>query len=212
MALLLLATPVAAQDIPIRRLELSVGGGWLSGETLGAREARLRQTQPLRLFGADTELTGGPSVDVAAGFAFTRRWMFEGGVAISRPEVRTSVRADAEGAPAITVAERVDQYVVEGRLVVLLDEVRLGARTVPFAAAGAGYLRQLHEGRTVIEEGHVVHVGGGVRHRLFARGQGLVRGIGLRGDARLALYTAGISFDDGPRPRAAASGAVFVTF
>jgi hypothetical protein len=216
VVLVLASSAAAAQDIPVRRVEVTVGGSWLPAEHLGTRDANLRQNttppQPRTLFSADTQLSGGPAFHVGAGYAFSRRWMVEGGVAISHPEVRSSLRADAEGAPAITVTERVNQYVVEGRLVILLDEIRLGARTLPFVTAGLGYLRQLHEGRTVVEEGHVYHVGGGVRHWLLARRGGLLRGAGVRADARLSLYVAGISFDDGPRPRGSISAAAFLTF
>lgn len=217
-ALLLLAAPALAQpvDPPVRRVEVTVGGGWLGGAAVGSRDASLRQNasppEPLRLFSSDTDLSGAPALDAAVGLAFSRRWAVEGGVAFSHPELRTSISGDAEGAPAIAVAERIDQYVVEGRLLVLLEEVRLGGRTVPFVAAGAGYLRQLHEGRTVIEEGHVYHVGGGLKHWLRARGRGFIKAAGLRADARLYVFVAGISFDDGARPHGAVSGAVFVTF
>jgi hypothetical protein len=218
LGLLLSAASAPAQtlEIPVRRVEVTIGGVWLGTETLGSRDAELRQNttppQPRPLFSTTTELTGGPAFQVGAGYAFSRRWLVEGGAAISRPEVRTSIRADAEGAPAVAVAERVDQYVVEGRLVVVLHELRLGARTMPFVAAGLGYVRQLHEGLTLVEEGHVYHVGGGVRHWLLARRSGLLRGAGVRADARLSIFVAGISFDDDPRPRGAISGAAFFTF
>ena len=94
----------------------------------------------------------------------------------------------------------------------MLDGIRLGQRTIPFATAGAGYLRQLHEGDTVIEEGQVYEVGGGLKHWLLARNRGVVKAAGIRVDARLYLLTAGITFDDGPRPHGAVSGAVFVAF
>ena len=46
----------------------------------------------------------------------------------------------------------------------------------PFVTAGGGYLRQLHEGLTVIEEGRVFYVGGGARYWIFARARGVPQG------------------------------------
>ena len=210
--------PVYAQtgDRPVRRVEVSIGGGWFGGADLGTADANVRgnttPAQPLRLFSTRTRMAGAPSLHADVGFAFTRRWSVEGGVVMSRPELRTSISADAEGAPPLTAVEGIDQYLIEGRVVIMLEEIRLGPRTIPFAAAGAGYLRQLHEGRTVIEEGQGYHVGGGLKHWLLARDRGVIKAAGLRVDARLYLLTAGITFEDGPRPQGAISGSAFVTF
>jgi hypothetical protein len=205
-----------AQDLPVRRLEVIAAGGWLGGVELGATDANLRQggspPSSFRLFSANTRIEGAPTFTAAAGFMFSRRWGVEGGVVVSHPVLRSSVSADAEAAPAIAVSERIDQYIFEGQLVILLEEARLGQRTVPFATAGAGYLRQLHEGLTVIEEGHSFHVGGGVKHWLLARDRGLIRAAGVRADARLVLLAGGIAFGDGARPRGAVSAGIFVSF
>ncbi len=219
LALLCAAGPAYAQDAgarPVRRPEFSVGGGWFGGAALGAADANVRANtspaQPLRLFSSNTRMAGAPALQADVTFSFSRRWGVEGSVTKSGPDLRTSINADSEGAPALAAVERVDQYVIEARVVIMLDEVRLGQRTIPFATAGAGYLRQLHEGRTVIDEGRVYHVGGGLKHWLLARDRGLLKAAGVRLDARLYLLTAGITFDDNPRPQGAISGSAFVTF
>jgi hypothetical protein len=213
------AASASAQDAdqrPVRRPEVSIGGGWFGGAVLDAADANLRANasppQPLRLFSANTRMAGAPALAVDVAFSFDRRWGIEASVTTSGPELRSSISADSEGAPTLAVVERVDQYVIEGRVVIMLDEVRLGQRTIPFATAGAGYLRQLHEGHTVIDEGRVYHVGGGVKHWLLARDRGLFKALGVRLDARLYLLTSGIAFEDNPRPQGAISGSAFVTF
>ncbi len=212
------AAPAYAQtaDHPVRRVEVSVGGGWFGGTGLGAEDANLRANtspaQPLRLFATDTRMAGATALQADVGFFFNRRWGVEGSFLKSGPELRSSISADAEGAPPLTIVGRVDQYVVEGRVVFMLDEVRLGQRTIPFVTAGAGYLRQLHEGRTVVEEGWSYHAGGGLKHWLFARERGVLRAAGVRLDARLYLLADGITFGDDPRPHGAISGSAFVTF
>jgi hypothetical protein len=218
-AVLVVAVPAAAQTsdpLPIGRFEVDAGGGWLGGARLGSGDANLRAPAPapatFRLFSVDSRFAAAPTVHLKAGFAFSRRLGVEAGVTLSHPELRASVTNDAEAAPAITIAERIDQYSVDASVIVMIGELALGRRTLPFAAAGAGYLRQLHEGRTVVEEGHVFHAGGGIKHWLLARDAGFISGAGLRVDARLYLMSGGIAFEDHPRPHGAVSGSVFLTF
>jgi hypothetical protein len=218
-AVLVVAVPAAAQTsdpLPIGRFEVDAGGGWLGGARLGSGDANLRAPAPapatFRLFSVDSRFAAAPTVHLKAGFAFSRRLGVEAGVTLSHPELRASVTNDAEAAPAITIAERIDQYSVDASVIVMIGELALGRRTLPFAAAGAGYLRQLHEGRTVVEEGQVFHAGGGIKHWLMARDQGFISGAGLRVDVRLYLMSGGIAFEDHPRPHGAVSGSVFLTF
>ena len=157
-------------------------------------------------------MAGATAFQADVGFFFNRRWGVEGSFLKSAPELRSSISADAEGAPPLTVVERVDQYVIAGHVVFMLDEVRLGQHTIPFVTAGAGYLRQLHEGHMLIDEGVAYHVGGGLKHWLFARERGLFRAAGVRIDARLYLLAGGIMFENDPRPHGAISGSAFVTF
>ena len=155
---------------PVRRVEVGFGGGVLGGAALGALDANLRANalppDDYTLFATETRFAAAPFAELQAGVALTRRFGVEARVAFGRPELRTSVSADVEGAPPLTVVERVDQYLIEGAVIVMFDELRLGG-AVPFATAGAEYLRQLHERGTVVEEGHVYNVGGGMKFWLF---------------------------------------------
>jgi hypothetical protein len=65
-----------------------------------------------------------------------------------------------EGAPAITVVERIDEYVIDAGILVRVDKVRVAG--VVLRAAAGGEWRQLSEGLTVVDQGHVYHLGGGV--------------------------------------------------
>jgi hypothetical protein len=213
------ALPVAAQTADqrrVRRVEVEAGGGILRGADLGSADANLRASdparRPVRLFSAGSRFASAPTVHVRAGFAVTRRIGVEGGVMLSHPDLRTSISADAEDTPPITIAERIDQYNIDVGVVVMLSELSLGGRTVPFVAAGAGYLRQLHEGQTVVEQGRAYHAGGGVKHWLLSRDRGFITAAGVRADARVYLMSKGISFEDRLRPHVSISGSVFVAF
>ena len=218
LLLLLVAVPASAQNIdpPLRRLQVDFGGGLIGGANLGTVDANLRANantlQSFRVFSSDTRFAPAPSFHVRAGYDFSRRLGVEGGVVLSRPKIESSLTGDIEGAPPLTVDERIDQYFVEASVLFRLDEIRLGRSTVPFVAGGAGYLRQLHQGLTVIEQGHLFHLGGGVKHVLTVRNRGLVRSSGLRADARVYLVSSGYSFDDSPKPHMAASGSFFLVF
>ena len=219
LLLLMVAVPASAQtpiDPPVRRLQVEFGGGLIGGADIGPVDATLRANattlQPYKVFSSATRFSPTPSYHVRAGYDFTRRLGVEGGMVFSRPKIESSLTGDIEGAPPVTVNERIDQYFLEASVLFRLDEIRLGRATVPFVAGGAGYLRQLHQGLTVIDEGHLFHLGGGVKHVLSVRNGGLVRSSGVRADARVYLLTSGYSFDDSPKPHIAASGSFFVVF
>jgi hypothetical protein len=202
-----------ATEPPLRRLELAAGVGYLGGTSLGDADADLRSPSagPYRLFTTSSRLMGAPALDVRVGFDLSRRIGFEGHVLFGHPEVRTTVEGDAESAPTSEVVERLDQYLIDGGIVLRLDEFRVGGLR-PFVTAGAGYLRQLHEGLTVIEGGRVFYVGGGARYWLFARPRGLPRAGGLRVDARLNVLSGGITVDDRSRRQPSISGSFFLLF
>jgi hypothetical protein len=213
------ALPASAQtpdSLPAGRFEVNAGGGWLGGARLDSGDASLRAAAsaptPFRLFSVDSRLDAAPTFHVVAGFAFSRRFGVEAGLTVGHPELRASISNDVEAAPPITIAERIDQYSIDAGLIVMIRELTIGGRTLPFVSGGAGYLRQLHEGQTVVEQGFVLHAGVGAKHWLLARDQGFISGAGLRVDARLYLMSGGIAFDDRPRPHGAVSGSIFLAF
>jgi hypothetical protein len=213
--LLLGADVAAAQtaDPPIHRFEAAFSAGWLGGAGLGGADANLRTRTggDYLLFSTDSRIAAAPAIEARASYSLTRRYTLEARFGFTRPRLRTSVSADVEGAPGIEIEERFDQYTFEGAIVVMLPGLRF-ASLLPFASAGSGYLRQLHEGLTLIEEGVAYHVGGGVTRSLFARQRGLFKAAGLRGDVRLYVLTGGIELEEKARPHVAALGGGFVRF
>jgi hypothetical protein len=205
----------AAERAP-HRFEASIGGMWLGGGGIGAADAELRRnaipTTDFPIFGTDTDVHGSPGFDARVAYWLTRSIALEAGFVMTVPVVETRVTGDIEDAGDLTLEEDLDQYFVEASAVLMLDRFHLGSRTVPFVSGGAGYLRQLHEGQTLIETGQVYHVGGGIRHWLRLRDSGFLRAAGLRVDARVYLLANGFAFDDGARPHGAITGALFLTF
>ena len=85
----------------------------------------------------------------------------EGVVALNRTNLTTRVTADVEGATDTSAAEPVSQYAFEGGVLLQLAGGVRG-KLAPFAAGGAAYLRQVHDGRTLVDDGHSFYAGGGV--------------------------------------------------
>ena len=206
----------AAVDRPVRRIEADAGAGILGGGGLGSADANLRRNDPVRqtfrLFTTSSDVGRAPLWLVRLAFPLSRRFAIEGALTKATPDVRVSATSDFEGAPSITTTETIDQYFIDGSVVVMLDELRIGTRAVPFVAAGGGYLRQLHEGQRLVEQGEVYHAGGGIKYWLLTRKAGTVRSAGLRADANAYFLRGGISFDDRPRSHVTISGSVFVGF
>jgi hypothetical protein len=210
------ATVAEAQaDPPLRRLQLAGGVGFLGGASLGDAEASLRSgvsSAPYRLFATSSRLGSTvPVLDLRAAVDLTRRFGIEAHALYGHPEMQTDVSGDVENAPSVVAVERLDHYLIDGGVIVTLDELRM-KNWQPFVAAGAGYLRQLHEGLTLTEEGHLFYIGGGARHTFFVRPAGFVRGLGARGDLRLNFLSGGITVDDGTRQHLSASASLFVVF
>jgi hypothetical protein len=216
---LVLIGAVAAADAQttnqpeVSRLEAAFAVGWFGGADLGDIDANLRTRTggDYPLFSTESRFDAASGLEARGAYALTSRYLVEGRVGISHPRLSTAITGDAEDAPDLTVSERIDQYTFEGALVVLFPSLRF-ASLVPFASGGAGYLRQLHEGQTLVEEGVAYHLGGGVRRSLFARDSGWVRGAGIRADARIDILTGGIEFDGQARVHPAVSGSFYVGF
>ena len=215
IVVVLAASSARAQgDPPLHRLQLAAGIGFVGGAPLGSADADLRSTgssDTYRLFATSSRLAGAAILDLRAAVDLTRRYGFEAHALFGHPELRTSVSGDVENAPAVTAVERLDHYLIDGGIIIKLDELRVNGWQ-PFAAAGGGYVRQLHEGLTVTEEGRVFYVGAGARRMLMSRTSGLIRGFGARGDVRLNILTGGITVEDDARRHVSASGSLFVVF
>ena len=128
-----------------------------------------------RLFDSETELGAAGSFEARVGIALTRRYGIEGRAAISRPELQTFVSSDAETTGSFTLEE-------QHRSVRLRRRDRDPSATswatwdmTPFASAGIGYVRQLHEGSELVEDGTLYYVGGGLSRVLLLGRAGLIR-------------------------------------
>ncbi len=214
---LLLAVPAVAraQD----RFEVSLRGGWWGGYDLGTRQATITSGQapsgrPVVMFTTDVAVAGGPAVELGFGWRLTRSLVLEATGSVARAHLEADIREDIEGAPPLTSRSTLVQVTVDGGA--RLDLTRLAfmsGRVQPFVAGGAGYLRQVHEHRVLVETGRTVFGGGGL---IVRPGDPAARGffgrLAFRGDVRLVVRTGGTDIEDEPRTFVSVTGGVILPF
>jgi hypothetical protein len=99
------------------------------------------------------------------------------------------------------ISEQIEQYTVDVSALYQLP-VTFGRRARLYAIGGGGYLRQLHEGRFLVETGRTVHAGAGLQY-WWRGGVDNRRPLGARGEARWVRRSGGIEFADEARNFAA---------
>ena len=195
------------------RLELSAGAGFLTGNGLGTAAATLRgrNTQPYLLFATTSRIGASIPLEVRLDYLIGPRYVLEMRGGWARPELQTSITGDVEGAPPVTVAERVDLYSLDLGLLVNLGRAR--PRTItPFITGGAGYIGAVHEGLSLLENGTTYRGGGGIKYPLRMRNTGRIKGAGIRADAALIVMTGGVATGSGAARQVAATSSLYLTF
>ncbi|MBL8137300.1 MAG: hypothetical protein JNL48_11810 [Acidobacteria bacterium] len=203
---LLLADTAVAQPALWRPWHpvVSVGGGWTGQEALGTVRAETRAIglgtltpSAFPLFTADSTFDAGPRAELGVAVPVTRTLLVEVLGTMTRPTLSTAISRDAEGAPATTVSETVDDYTVGARLLYDVPRLSIGARARPYVLAGGAYLRQLHEDQVLVETGQAWSAGAGLRVWIAGARQG--RSLGVTTELAWQWRTGGIAFTDGAR-------------
>ena len=197
----------------VPRIDLSIGTGFISGSGLGDANADLRGRSgaPFQLFATSSRLGGSPPLEVRLGYRIGPRYALEMRGAWSRPEIQTSIAGDVEGAPALTVADKVDLYSLDLGILVMFNRPQPRAVT-PFISAGAGYVGAVHEGLTLLESGFTYRGGGGIKYPLALRNRARIKGIGVRADGTLLFMSGGLASGFGTTHQVAGSGSLYLTF
>ena len=204
----LLPVSVCAQTREAGRFEIGIGARWTGGVSLApvaAAESTPGGTA-FSLFTTRTTFGSAVGVEGRLGARLTSWLHIEAAASYGRPQLTTSITSDFEGAPSTSAAESLMQLRVEGGVLVPVNRWRIGTRALPFLAAGGGYLRELHEGQTIVETGRSYYVGGGLHYAVKVRPAGRFDTIGLRLDARASIRNGGVSLD-GPTHVAPSLGA-----
>lgn len=212
---------VVSGGMPGGRFEISGGAGVIGGTDLSTATATLSGSgvpagTPVTLFDTETKIEGGPRYEARVAWRLTRALQVEGGVAINQTKLTTRITNDFEQAPNTEASETFTEYAIEAGLLFHLTKLTFaGGRARPFVAGGAGYLRQVHEGRTLIETGQSVYAGGGLTFTLRqAPRKAFIEGLGLRADVRANIRSGGFehSDDSGATFAPSVTGGLFIRF
>jgi len=212
-AVVCLLTCASAPALAQKRyqLETTVGGIWMGGYSLGSLDANLIANQagggPYTLFKTSSSVGSTGGLDARLGWRASRIFTVEGGLTWSRPQLSTRLFSDVEGAADVTATEKTSQYIIEGA--VLASLARPGRAITPFVRAGVGYLRELHDGNSLVQTGTSLHVGGGAT---FWFGAVARQAIGLRVDGRYYMLHNGLNLGKTNRSMGALSGSVVFGF
>jgi hypothetical protein len=206
-------TTANAQTGTAGRYEIGGGVRWIGG--IAAGDSTATETRPngsrLTLFDTDSRLGAAPGVDTHVGVWLTRALQIEGALWVRRPAVITEISADAEGIANAEAVEDLTEFVFEGALL-LHPSWRIAGGVDPFFSAGAGYLRHLHDGRTLVEEGTTYFVGGGVTVAFTEQARLRRKGLGWRADIRAVATKGGAAFDNRAHVGIAVGTSLFVRF
>lgn len=212
------ASAQSPQGPALRAHHVLVSGGvmWSGSYPIGDATATLRTNAPgagappFTLFSTASTLESATGVGGRVEFALTPNMAIEVGASFARPRISVAISQDLEAAAQVLQGESLQQYVVDAGVVWQVP-VRLGRRARPFVSGGAGYLRQLHPERTLVETGRTYYAGGGVRYWIRG-GDGSSRAVGLRADVRATWTTHGVDFEDRTRVAPSLALQAFVDF
>ena len=196
------------------RFEVGLGVRW-TGATAFAPVGAAETTPggaPFALFTSSSRIQSSAGVEGRLGVRLMPAVRIEVASSYARPELSTSVSNDFEGAASTNVTETLTQLRVEGSVLVNAARWHIGARAVPFVAAGAGYLRELHEGDTLVETGQSYFAGGGLNYFLNGRPDARAGAVGLRVDARASIRHGAVTLDQKTHLAPSLGASLFVRF
>jgi hypothetical protein len=185
------------------RLELGATVEWFGPSDLGDRTPTLvgnpaERSTPLPLFTTNGQQNPAVGLGAILGWRLARRVTIQGGFTVGWPGIELTTTDDVEREGETTSEGRLTEYLFDGGIVFDLGTGNTG-KWRPFVSGGGGYLRQVHDGGTVIESGSVFYGGGGVKYRLRATPARRLKSVELRLQGRLLMRDGGFSLDDGRR-------------
>jgi hypothetical protein len=195
------------------RIEVAGGGRFIGPIAFGgvaANESTLGGGSRA-LFDSRTTLDRSVGGVATIGVRLSQMLRAEGTVGFNRTTLSTRITSDAEGVSDVTITAPVAQLLIEGGVLAQPAQWRMG-RASPFITAGLGYLRQLNDGRTLVETGQSVYVGGGLYYVRASSHPRRLKATGLRADVRAQIMRDGVAPDSDARPALAVTATAFARF
>jgi len=212
VALFLSSTSAFAQQRTKRRVEVGADLRWLTGVQLkdvNANEIAFGGATRA-LFKSATSFEPAPCAEGRVAVGLTPLLDAEASIALGRSQLTTKITQDQETADA-TITEHVTEYLVEGGVAAHLARWQR-RRAAPYASAGIGYLRQLHDGHTLVSGAPAVYVGAGVHYALNESSKRGLRVAGLRAELRGTILMGDGTLDGATHILPSVIGGVFFHF
>jgi len=197
------------------RFEVAVGSLWTGHQALGSSDANETTStgSSLKLFSTSSDLASAAGLEGRVGVRLRRSLEAEVDASYAKPPLRVAISNDFESSAPVTATETIQQFTIGAGVVWYLPyRPRRGTRVAPFAIAGGGYLRQLHESAILVQTGRFYQFGGGVKYLLASRPTRPLKGVGVRLDVRAIVRSKGIAFDAGQHTSPALGASLFVRF
>ncbi|MBS1820279.1 MAG: hypothetical protein JSU08_20295 [Acidobacteria bacterium] len=204
-------TTVIAQGGPHDRVEIAGGVRWMGPLDFGTVDAKETTfgNSTRSLFSTTSQLDRSVGATATVSVRAIRALRVEGSFSYSPTGLTVRVTNDVEKVPDTQARAPVTQFLVEGGL---LAPVGARGRLTPFVTGGLGYLRQLNDGRTLVETGRSFYAGGGLYYVRAATHPRRVKATGARVDVRAAFLRDGVAPDSRMRGAPAVTAAFFARF
>ncbi|CAN5867081.1 hypothetical protein BH24ACI4_BH24ACI4_20330 [soil metagenome] len=193
-------------------VELGGGGAWVQGfeiESPTAQLSRATGAQRFDLFSTDADVQRFTGAHLRAGVYLTSSISVEGGVRYATPVMSIRLSGDVESAEETVATQTLSHYVFDGSVLLHFNGAAFaGGRGVPFVSVGGGQVRELHEGRELVETGRAVHGTAGLKYWL---GTGRRR-VGLRAEIGVVSRAGAADSDDSGRVLPMALGGLTFLF
>jgi hypothetical protein len=208
------ARAASAQSDPLPgRVEVGGGVDWIGRASMGSSNAT--ETTPsggsAPIFNTTTSLNGAAGVHANVSVRVYKRLEAEVLASWAKPALETTISNDIEGGPGTTARETITQYTIGGGALWYLPFAPAASKLAWFVDGSAAYLRQLHQGETLVVTGQMYRAGGGVKY-LFSSRPSRLKGFGVRADAALVVRVNGVAFGSGALYSPAAGASLFVRF
>ncbi|TAK17201.1 MAG: hypothetical protein EPO35_03625 [Acidobacteria bacterium] len=200
------ATPAFAQSPP--RLLLDVGAVVVGAAGAGSATANYTAPDgsPVPLFSLSKSVAPAIGVNTHLQIRLTPRVALEVTGEWTRPNLRTKLSGDADGADNVTATQPVHRFVLGGGAVVRLKPF---GKWHTFTRASVGWLRELSDDLTLYQDGWVVQAGGGANYQ-WQEKRGHLRPYAIRTDLWLDIRQGGLKFSTKPRLFAPAFSAALI--
>jgi len=188
---LAVGTSALAQTPPAQpRVLIDVGGTMLGGGSLGSSDATYTTSTggSFTLFSTSQSWSAGHGIIGHLEVRVAPRVAVELSGDWTRPEIRSKITSDFEGAAGTTATQRLSQFRANAGVVVSFAS---HGRWTPFARGAVGWLRHLSSDNTLYQDGVTADLGGGLRYA-WREKAGHVKPYGLRADIWLNARSGGL--------------------